>query len=194
MDIASYLSQPAPLRTSSRVCFETEWLDMGRLVIASGKLGIADPNLFPSDYVSVELRNGNYGVAVKLMEYGSNRRVSRLQVLEGNDGSRGSQIGSVIVDFAQLGVCDLEATLLACHLLDEEAQSAITKVLDSGQLYGLLQWDLDSSAPMPFVRPGFGDDEYPIYELRNHSLRVGIEIVFIENLSMSSGANDVIDS
>jgi len=84
------------------------------------------------------------------------------------------------VDFAQVGVGDFEAIKAAAERLDEAGQAAVVASLDAPSLWGIAPWGSQPEVQMPFVKSGFGDGSYAIYELLASAERTGVEVVFID--------------
>jgi hypothetical protein len=132
----------------------------------------------------VDLPPGQYGAAVRCMQWGEDRRVSRLRVLlKGRRGQRGEEVGGVNIDTAKCGVCDPEVFSAAwrAHPGGEVAAGNELEYQITGEaIYGAVALDEQHGAVMAFARSGFGDGGYPVHELVSRSSRVGIEVVFIE--------------
>jgi hypothetical protein len=182
MQLDVYLARPV-LGTDTEKPMESDWLAFRPLRLASGKLWVLDPTLFEGEVIT--LPPGEYQVLAKVMDWADDRRVSRLRVITGPidpvDGAvLGRQISEVGVDFAQVGVGDWERCTSSAEALDEASQNRIVAALDTMELYGVAYWDEHGQVPMPFVQSGFGDGTFPIYEILRDSVRVGVEVVFID--------------
>jgi hypothetical protein len=189
---------------------ETDWISFCQVEIVGGKLQVHDATGPPTDgplppgvrqsygtliingeprtfYYRpdplVDVPPGHYGVAVRCMQWGEDRRVSRLRVLlKGRRGQRGEEVGAVSIDTAKCGVCDPEVFSAAwrAHPGGEvAATNELEYQITGGALYGAVALDEQHGAVMVFVRSGFGDGGYPVYELISRSKRVGVEVVFI---------------
>jgi hypothetical protein len=162
---------------------ETDWLEFCDLVLSSGKLLIADAQFIPSleDGVLVELPPGTYTLEARVMDYGSDKRIARLRaLLPGSTVVLRRLIDKTWTDTAQTGVCDYELFAAAWGAHEQSAWEVIEPVLTSGWTHGVAVLDQTTGAVMPFVGSGFGDGEFPVFELQSDSQRVGVEIEFIK--------------
>jgi len=186
---------------------ETDWISFCQLELESGKLQVHDAMSPPSNGLQppgvresfgtfvidgkprtfyyepdplVDLPPGQYGVAVRCMQWGRDRRISRLRVLlKGRRGQRGEEVDGVCIDTARCGVCDPEVFSAAWRDYPGEAVNELEYQLTGGALYGAFALDEQYGAVMAFAHSGFGDGCYPVYELVSRSSRVGVEVVFI---------------
>jgi hypothetical protein len=124
---------------------------------------------------------GHYEVAARYMQWGRDRRVSRLRVvLKGSSVQLGKKVGGVCTDTAAIGVCDLDVFSAAWRKNPKNAANKMEYHVTGEEIYGSFALDEQNRAVMAFAHTGFGDGEYPLYELVSGSKRVGVEIVFIE--------------
>ena len=160
---------------------ESEWTIIARLPIMSGKIAVSDP-MFYRDLpppTTFEIANATYDVAIKLMNYPGDQRVSRLRVLLGQTADFGPRLEDVGVDFAQVGVFDPRVLEKASESLSEKQCEELIEQFNTMHLYSVAQFGSEPNAMMPFANSGFGDGRYPIHDLLRDGNRVGIEIVFI---------------
>ncbi len=165
---------------------ETGWIPFDELKLRSGKLFITDPiaGVGMEEGLGVELPPADYRLEAKVMDYGQDKRISRLRiVLPDGDAEIGEQIGSTWTDVGSTGVCDHEDLAKALEDYHENRDALYDRVDEEvwrdGIGHGSVILDEKSSGAMHVVNSGFGDGEFPVYELLSASGRVGCEIEFI---------------
>src|SRR5688572_6174336 len=90
---------------------QSDWLDFCDVMLIGPKVLVVDANFVPSadDGLVIELPSGRYHVQVRAIDYGGDKRVSRLRtLLEGCVPSVGARLGETWTDTALTGICDLE--------------------------------------------------------------------------------------
>src|SRR4051794_26890371 len=85
---------------------ESDWLDIGEITVYSRRISIGDPILFPGDQAELEVANGIYKIQAKAINYGNDRRISRLRAIQTTDFVQTTHLTNISVDFARVGVCD----------------------------------------------------------------------------------------
>jgi hypothetical protein len=160
---------------------ETPWLAFTTRSIESGRLMIGDASFLPDpeNCVTVNVQPGTYELSVKVMDYGTDKRISRLRVARaGADPELGRKVGAVWADVGRIGVCDAER-FGAVEPLKDEARwtETIGAALDASETHGIASFE---GVEMPFVASGFGDGEFPVYRLRSGGEPVGAEVQFIK--------------
>jgi hypothetical protein len=185
MNLTDYLSRrlkKAPRRDSKGK--QSEWLEFCDIVLHGPKFLIVDANFVPSeeDGILVEVSPGTYHVQVKGMEYGRDKRVSRLRaVLVGAGGVPvlGQQLGETWTDTALTGICDFEVFKKAWGNDEATSHKRIGQAIEEADSFGIAELDRTAGAIMVFVSSGFGDGTFPVLELRENGRRAGFEIQFI---------------
>jgi hypothetical protein len=162
-----------------------EWLKKySKFVVPGGLEGLPPGSqLLPlgGAQTQYDLPPGDYVVAARCMQWGKDRRVSRLRVvLKGSSFQIGKEIGGVNTDTAAIGVCDLDVFSAAWRDDPGDAANKMEYHVTSEKIYGSFALDEEHRAVMAFVRTGFGDGGYPVYELVSGPRRVGAEVVFIK--------------
>lgn len=107
--------------------------------------------------------------------------MSRLRVVARSaEPELGAQLGKTWSDTARTGVCDYVLCKQAWGDDDDRAWQVVGPTLEQVST-GVAVLDRDAGAILPFVESGFGDGEFPVFELRDLSsgLRVGIEVELI---------------
>ena len=158
------------------------WLDFCSLSLKGGSFLAVDAQFVPSepDGLLVKLPPGNYSVQAKAVNYGGDRRVSRLRVFrDGASPKLGEKIGETWTDTAKTGVCDFESFSQAWGSDDDASYETIEPFFDTDNPFGIVIFDAARGAIMPFVDSGFGDGTFPVFELAENGKRVGFEIEFI---------------
>ena len=178
MTLQEYLERD-PADAHGADFIESDRLDICPLALVSGRLGVIDPTTFDGE--TVEVSPGTYQVQARVMDWADDRRVSRLRVTSCQDVRLGGQVGSVGVDSAQVGVVDWDAAQRASEGLDAEGEQEVISGLDAPTLGGVACWSRAEGVFMPWVSSGFGDGNFPIYELLTGDIRVGAEVVFIHH-------------
>ncbi len=161
---------------------ESEWLDFCDLNLKGNSLLIIDASFTPraNDGLLVELSPGAYLVQAKAMNYISDKRISRLRVFaKGAEPYIGQEIGTTWTDTAQMGICDHQVFLQSWGDDDDASYAVICPTLQDSWTHGIAVLDATTEAIMPFVSSGFGDGEFPVYELLQNGHRVGVEVEFI---------------
>jgi hypothetical protein len=161
-----------------------EWLKKYSKYVVTGGLENLPPGsqLLPlgGAQTHYDLPPGDYVVAARCMQWGKDRRVSRLRVvLKGASVQIGKEIGGVNTDTAAIGVCDLDVFSAAWRDHPGDAANKMEYHVTGEEIYGSFALD-KHRAVMAFAHTGFGDGGFPIYELVSGSKRVGIEIEFIK--------------
>ncbi|HMO34730.1 MAG TPA: hypothetical protein PKA06_01680 [Gemmatales bacterium] len=163
---------------------ESDWLEFITLTLVSGELAIADPTLYPDGAIAY-LHPGRYCVQVKLLLDDGYPIVTMLRVFardnleEGNHITIGGTVGEVSVDFGRIGVADNKIVKPYTTNIDLELAESIWASLETSEIFGVLTYDADHIAIMPFVTPGYGDGRYSVFYLERDSHNIGIEISFI---------------
>lgn len=182
---------------------QTDWLDFCELVLKGSKVLCADAQFAPSadDGVLVELSSGKYLVQAKCVDYGGDKRVSRLRILrEHVVPALGAQLGETWTDTARTGVCDFAVFTNAWGTDNDASFEKISPAFNTSEPFGIAILDKTSGAVLPFVDSGFGDGTFPVFELVVDEKRVGLEIEFIApgtaypfGLTPDERANRVLD-
>src|SRR5690348_11150733 len=103
----SFTSKPAKGSLGN----ESDWLEFCPMQLRGTRVWVGDANYVPNepDGFLVELNPGEYSVTAKAMDFGGDKRVSRLRVcLSGTRPQLGRQIGETWTDTAITGLCDHE--------------------------------------------------------------------------------------
>ena len=150
-----------------------------QVVVASGKLSIADSSYFYDAPVVVDFPQGVADVGVTTEVHAGRRHVIKVLLTtpagRGPGPMRGALLGKVLVDFAQISVGDRVAVESAFDALGETGMSLY---FDQLQTEDDVFWiELPSGVSMFAFRSGFGDGLYPVFELiDDRGQRVGVEI------------------
>jgi hypothetical protein len=164
---------------------ETRWLDFTHLDLKSDFLLVVDAAYVPStsDGVLVELTPGVYTLKAKVMDYETDKRISRLRIVQQEQShvefSLQASVEMIRTEMACLGVCDYEVFSQEMERDPHAAEDRICEMYEQGQTHGVVQLDETRSIVMPFVSSGFGDGEYPVYTLIQDESLVGVEVEFI---------------
>jgi len=160
---------------------ETAWLPFTTLSVESGTLMIGDASFLPDPdaCLALKVQPGTYELSVKVMDYGTDKRISRLRVARaGADPELGRKVGTVWADVGRTGVCDAERFVAVEPLKDEQRWTeTIGAALDAAETPGIASFE---GVEMPFVASGFGDGEFPVYRLQSGGEPVGAEVQFIK--------------
>jgi hypothetical protein len=166
---------------------ESGWLRVGELPVTSGEVLIIDVSFVPrqEEGLVVNVPPGAYRVDATLMDYGADRRVSRLRLVREGAGivDLGSRLGRTWIDTGRTGICDLQVFRDAWGDDDQRSYRRISDKIEGRIPYGVAVLDEATRAVLPFVESGFGDGEYPVRELLEASggSRVGLEVLFIRS-------------
>ena len=158
----------------------TDWLEFCQFSLHGKTVLIVDAQFVPSsdDGLLVDLSPGNYRVYAKGVNYGGDRRVARLRVVKDGAVPRlGKEVGKTWTDTAKTGFCDFEVFSEAWGSDDDASYEIIEPFFESD--HGIAVFDASRGAVMPFVPSGFGDGEFPVFELLHDDQRIGFEIEFI---------------
>lgn len=184
MNIADYFAEDRDefLKPTPATGERTDWLDFCELELKGSNILIVDTQFVPSekDGLLVALSAGKYTIQAKTVNYGGDRRVSRLRAFQaGTNPKLGEEIGKTWTDTAMTGICDFETFSKAWGNDNHASYAVIEPFFESGEDFGVAVFDAASGAVMPFVHSGFGDGNFPVLELLAARKRVGFEIVFI---------------
>jgi hypothetical protein len=158
---------------------ETGWMYFLTISFQGPQLLIMDASLIPHQEhaLMVDLSPSDYRVSVKGVDYGIERRLSRVSCCRARREIKlGAKLGETWTDSAQTGMYDLGRLMKCCSGQSDRVEEIIQrKVPDIGML-GIVS--LDHASCLVF-NSGFGDGSYPVYELISERQRVGVEIEFI---------------
>ena len=186
MKVSEYFSQPseAYLRETPDTGESSPWLEFCDLDLKGPRVLVVDAQFVPSaeDGLLIELPAGRYAVQIKALNFGGDRRISRLRVMApGSAPQLGMQIGETWTDTANTGICDFETFSKAWGSDNDVSYQIIEPFLTDISEFGVAELDAASGAVMPFVRSGFGDGRFAIFELTDGGRRNGFEIEFISS-------------
>jgi hypothetical protein len=155
----------------------SEWKVIDAIDVQA-RLSISDTSYIFDVPVIVDVPSGHYHVSVRFVRKDGETRVAATRVALSTDVSRGAKVGDVIIDFAQLGVCDRDAFERVVESLTDEDMPTYFNQLQTLDDTGKAELP---GAKVVFTKTGYGDGEYPVYELRNTGgERAGVEIDFME--------------
>lgn len=165
---------------------QTDWLEFCTLRLSAGRLLVCDAQFVPGEEsgMVVDLPPGEYTVEARVIEYkgwwSRDRRVSRARVYRNSSVPLlGRRIGQTWTDTAATGFCDYDA-LLRWSEGDEAFYHVVDRTMETADKCGIAVYDAATDAVVPYVTSGFGDGEFPVFELIAGGRRVGIEVEFIE--------------
>ena len=140
------------------------------------RLSISDTSYFYDEPVIVSLPKARYRVTVRLISPEGDQHVAAVRLVSSDEEvSRGKRVGSVLVDFGQVGFCDRDAVEKAFEAIADDEMSLYYDQLDTTTVSG--QAVLPGAVKIAYVRPGFGDGTYPVYELlRPDGTVIGVEL------------------
>jgi hypothetical protein len=164
---------------------ETDWIFFTQFDLQGTQLLVIDASFVPdaSNGLLIELSPGSYQIDAKATKCNDEYAISRLRVVRLNTTAQcRAKIGETWTDTALTGICDYQTFSL---IWEKDAQAAWNKIasnLNSSAWAGIAVLDKDAGAVMPFVQSGAGDGIYPVFELSDNQVRVGIEIEFLVNI------------
>ena len=167
---------------SPRTGLPSGWLDFCEFSLRGSSILVVDASFVPSadDGLLIELPPGKYKVQAQVLDYGGDRRPARLRVqLAGSNAALGAEIGKTWTDTATTGICDFEIFSAAWGEDNDASFEIIRPALEDHHHHGLAVFDAAVGAVMPFLHSGFGDGNFPVYELVAAGQRVGFEVEFI---------------
>jgi hypothetical protein len=164
---------------------ESDWLDVYNLELRSDTISVGDATFFPHEQVKLAIEPGIYHIQAKVLDYGIDRRISRLRAMLSDPSLEMCRvpIGEIPVGFATVGLCDLPLFLAALERISndlEQFEAAYTSHFMTDQLYGVIELAGSPHTEMVFVQSGWGAGRYNVYQLALETRSVGIEVVFIE--------------
>ena len=131
----------------------------------------------------VELTPGGYVIKAKVMDYETDKRISRLRVVQQEQShvefSLEDPVETIRIETACLGICDYELFSQEMEREPIAAEDKISEMYEKAETHGIVRLDESQGIVMPFVSTGFGDGEYPIYELIHNETLCGVELEFI---------------
>ena len=162
---------------------ESDWLDFCDLQVGGKSIWVGDANFVPheGDGFLVAVDPGCYSVRAKAIDFGGDKRVSRLRVCRQDAQPEvGGKIGDTWTDTAITGICDHEVFAEIWGEDDDASDAIIRPTLDDySDCHGIAVLDQARHVIMPFVDSGFGDGSFPIFELTQGGHRIGFEVEFI---------------
>lgn len=174
MNLAEFLhNKPGNSPTQGEPGKETGWLIVGELKITDGKACFVDTGYFgdKEETTVVKLRKDTYQVEVKVIEFGDDRRVSRLRIASKKVKARlGAKLDVACTDTANITVSDWATAAKATY----EQKKKLIEPLGTN-LAGLVT--IGNGAC--FVSSGFGDGQFPIFALLNGPETIGCEVEFL---------------
>ena len=181
MKLADFLKKNKPGDPPvGTVGVESDWLEVGTLQVTTGSLWAGDPYVCNGDDgCFVKVPAGPYVLMAKAMDFAGRKRVSRLRVFLESAGKLvlGKKVGEADIDTATIAVCDIAAVDDAIG--DDRAHFAELITQHAYEDYGVVEFRMKKPIAIPYVATGFGDDSYPVFELRSGRRRVGIETEFL---------------
>jgi hypothetical protein len=161
---------------------EPDWLPFTNFELMGPQLLIIDASYVPGaeDGLLIDMDPGTYEIDAKVMIYGIDHYVSRLRIIRrGKTSMRGNRIGETWTDVALTGICDLQVFSMIWERDTDEAWNKIETAINSSNGAGIAELDKEAGAVMPFVQSGYGDGTFPVFDLIDNQMRVGVEIEFI---------------
>lgn len=165
--------QPGDLNAAG---VHSDWMPLATWTYTGSTVWLGDACFWSSeeDGLLIPLSPGEYGVDVRVADYGSEFRIAGLRAVEvGSSPAIGAELGETWADTATQGFCDAASYTSATEESAEDVSEAATE-LDAGAI------QLPSGHTMFVVSCGFGDGEWPVYELLDGNRRVGFQVEFIE--------------
>ncbi|MBL9135468.1 MAG: SEL1-like repeat protein [Verrucomicrobiales bacterium] len=170
------------VKSTPRSGERTEWLEFCSLKLKGPQVLIIDAQFAQSSKEGflVDLKPGVYQVQVEVANFGGDRRISRMRLLfKAARPTRGKKIGKTWTDTGTTGVCDLETFSQAWNQDPRKSSRILASALESEADFGIAALTARKAAILPFVQSGFGDGQFPVFELMQRGQRVGCEIEFI---------------
>lgn len=178
VDLAEYLAVqwiPSQMQEGR----ESPWLRAGELHLASADLWIGDPSLALTsrEGLSIVVRPDRYAVDIRIIDYGLDRRVSRLRVSSAASQRRSRPVsyGLAWTDTALVGVISQPIPEGPRTPAKQEGLDVALAAID---FFAMVDVDGAGSATMAVSASGFGDGEFPVSSPED-SLLDGIEVEFI---------------
>jgi hypothetical protein len=156
---------------------ETDWLALDTLEVPSGSLWVGDPYVCSAeDGCVVKVPKGTYSVEAKAMDFAGRKRVSRLRVFRrgATQLTLGKRVGETLTDTGLMAVCDIVALGEAVAGDNDAFNERV--VNHNYKDCGTVRFTMSGPVELPYVAPGFGDCDGPVYGLRSGRRRVGIEV------------------
>jgi len=163
---------------------ETDWLPFCKLTSRGTQLLVIDADFAPyaQHGLLVDLAPGEYEIKARVIDYGTDKRISRLRLVMGNrTPSTGHQLGTTWTDTGKTGVCDYIAYRDAWGDDDEVSWGIVGPTLEQAGTHGIALLNPASGTVLPFVTSGFGDGNFSVHELIDSAtnVRIGVEVEFI---------------
>jgi len=169
------------METELKIDDQMDWELIGQLEIL-GRISISDSSYFYDQPVIVPLDPGRYSVSVSYGIQAGHRYIARARVTTSEEEQlkTGNKVGFVGVDFGQIGICDRDSVETAFDILGDSRMPEYFAQLNIADLFGTVK--LPKEIKMFIFRPGFGDGNYPIYEILGSEGRSrGVEIDCMKN-------------
>jgi hypothetical protein len=162
---------------------ETDWLFFTTLKCRSGRLLVSDPAFLPeaSDGMVLSCPAGDYRLEAKVLDFGGDRRISRLRgLLNGRFPESHGMRGEVVVETGRIGVCDWVPFSRAWKANSGSMEDKLESSLEEADRIGVFRFGRSSNAALCFVESGFGDGNFPVTVAMAEHEPIGFEIEFIE--------------
>lgn len=154
----------------------SDWLLLSEWDFSGESAWLGDASFWSSeeDGLTIVLEPAQYRVEVRVADYGSECRIAGLRAIKaGTTPSLGTQLGESWADTATQGLCDAASFADAAEEDPENVAEAAMEV-DAAAII-----ELPDGSPMFVVSCGFGDGEWPVFELVEGGQRVGLQVDFI---------------
>ena len=164
---------------------ESSWFHLCKFTLRGRQLQMVELRIVggkhEEDSVAIPAAPGAYSVECRTMSYGSDRRISRMRVYPtGASTTVGRELGTVDVDWGGIAITDVDVLAPSVNdHMDEYSRWFDQDVFGKhDEPAGVLRW-IPAGTDIPYADGGFGDGTYPVYELVNNEMAIGLEVVFI---------------
>ncbi|MBV6458749.1 MAG: hypothetical protein HONBIEJF_01887 [Fimbriimonadaceae bacterium] len=127
------------------------------------------------DGLFIKLAPSRYQVEVRVADYGSECRIAGLRAFrEGVKPNLGTELGKTWADTGTQGFCDAASFAAATQEMTDDVSEAAQ---DAGLVAAI---SLPTGHTMFVVECGFGDGEWPVFDLKDGPDQVGFQVDFIK--------------
>jgi len=145
-------------------------------------LGLRGPK--EHECVEIPVSPGVYKIECRGVQFGCDTRIAGMRAFPmGLNPKRGKKLKAIPVDLGGIAVVDIAVD----HASIQEDEARYEKWLDAlvyesenDSLASIVKWK-PTTTEIPYVDGGFGDGNYPVFQLTTSGKVVGLEVEFIKN-------------
>lgn len=162
---------------------ESDWVKVAKLNLKGATLQFAEKRIMGAageGAIMIKASPGEYIVECKTMAFDTDIRVSRMRtMLAGTRPIIGNELGKISADIGGIAVVDIDTFTDSIENNQNEYQKWLEAVLiENPDPVGIVDWK-PGELKIPYANGGFGSGSCPVFELREKSDIVGLEVEYI---------------